>query len=110
MSENKTEHGGQERRRRRMYVTQNSEYHFRDSHCIAVRDRNAGTWLLAHRALDREASGSIRRGETAEPFPCLEMPRVGDALFFGTTGPDVITSVVSAVKRPERTIVQNYPF
>ncbi len=100
---------GRDRRRHRMYVTRNTEYHFRDAQCIAVRDREAGTWLVAHRALDRKATGSIRFGASGEAYPCLEMPRVGDALFFGSAGPDVITSVVAAIERPEKRTVESYP-
>lgn len=92
-----------------MYVTRNTEYHFRDQRCVAVRDREAGTWQLEHRALNRQATGSIRFRGGGEAYPSLEMPRVGDALFFGSIGPDVITSVVAAVERPARVTVENYP-
>ena len=33
---------GPERRRHRVFVTRNTEYHFRDGFCIAVRDRRTG--------------------------------------------------------------------
>ena len=33
---------GTERRRHRVYMTRNTEYHFRDGVCVAVRDRRTG--------------------------------------------------------------------
>jgi hypothetical protein len=100
---------GKERRRHRMYVTRNTEYHFNGKLCIAVRDRGRGAWLLSHHALDRPLSGAIRFRETGDAYPTLERPRVGDALFFGSNGPDVITSAVSAIKRPPKDLVESYP-
>lgn len=100
---------GKERRRRRMYVTRNTEYHFHDEICVAVRDRTRGSWLLAHQALDRPLSGAIRFRSGGEAYPTLEQPRVGDALFFGSKGPDVITSEISAIERPPRDVVGDYP-
>lgn len=92
-----------------MYVTRNTEYHFQDGVCIAVRDRNKGSWLLSHQALDRPLSGAIRFRKGGEAYPTLELPRVGDALFFGTKGPDVITSEIAAIERPPKKVVREYP-
>ena len=36
------EFAGPDRRRHRVYVTRNTEYHFRDGFCVAVRDRRTG--------------------------------------------------------------------
>ncbi len=92
-----------------MYVTRNTEYHFRQGVCIAVRDRERGTWQLSHHALDRPLSGAIRFRESGDAYPTLEQPEVGDALFFGAGGPDVITSAVFAIERPEKDVVESYP-
>jgi hypothetical protein len=100
---------GKERRTRRMYVTRNTEYHFCGGRCIAVRDRNKGTWLLSHQALDRALSGAIRFRDSGDAYPTLEEPQVGDALFFGSKGPDVITSTVAAIERPPKDLVEAYP-
>jgi hypothetical protein len=100
---------GKERRRRRMYVTRNTEYHFEGDRCVAVRDRNRGTWLMSHQALDRRLSGAIRFRAGGDAYPTLEAPAVGDALFFGSEGPDVITSLVAAIERPSRDQVEAYP-
>lgn len=98
-----------ERRCHRMYVTRNTEYHFRGGVCIAVRDRHKGTWLLSHQALDRPLSGAIRFRKSGDAYPTLEEPEVGDALFFGTQGPDVITSAIAAIERPSKELVEAYP-
>ena len=42
-----------ERRRHRVYVTRNTEYHFRDGFCVAVRDRRSGDFLQGHLAVQR---------------------------------------------------------
>ena len=97
-----------ERRRHRMFVTQNTEYHFRDRQCVAVRDRSAGRWSLNHRALNRKLTGAIRYAE-GEAYPSLDPPQVGDALFFADDGPDVITSVLTAIERPTKELVEAYP-
>jgi len=93
-----------------MYVTRNTEYHFRDGNCVAVRDRRGGKWILAHGALSRGLSGSIRFRPDGEPYPCLAEPRVGDALFFGTQGPDIVTSILTSIERPAKQLVTHYPF
>jgi hypothetical protein len=100
---------GKERRRHRMYVTRNTEYHFRDGCCVAVRDRKRGKWLIAHTALHRGLSGSVRFNGEGEPYPCLGEPRVGDALFFGADGSDLVTSVLTAIERPAKQLVTSYP-
>ncbi|MEN9579247.1 MAG: hypothetical protein RJA70_2256 [Pseudomonadota bacterium] len=110
MDEKNQTYPAQERRHHRMYVTRNTEYHFRGTHCVAVRDRSAGTWQLAHKALSRSVTGSIRFRSGGDAYPSLELPRVGDALFFGCAGPEVITSAISAIERPKKDLVENYPF
>jgi hypothetical protein len=100
-----------ERRRRQKFVTRNSEYHFKDRRCVAVRDLNEGNWLLAHDALAKPLSGTIRFGRDGAAYPSLDPPRVGDALFFGDNGgPELITSVIHAIDRPTKDEVRSYPF
>lgn len=90
-------------------MTKNTEYHFRDDICVAVRDRHANRWLLTHQALDRPLTGSVRFGENGDAYPSLDAPEVGDALFFGVGGPDVVTSIVADIDRPAKDVVMNYP-
>lgn len=106
---NKKNFRNDERRKRRAYVTRNTEYHFFEEVCVAVRDRNRGSWLLGHPALECRLSGSVRFRETGEAYPCLEPPRVGDALFFGENGPDIVTSAIAAIERPDPETVYSYP-
>jgi hypothetical protein len=103
------DYAGPERRNRAMYVTANTEYHFRDGVCVAVRDRETRSWLLTHPALRRPLSGSVRFNRNLEAYPTLESPRVGEGLFFGAGGPDVVTSNLLSIGRPEKTTVTAYP-
>lgn len=105
----KTPYEGQERRRHRVYVTRNTEYHFKDGRCVAVRDRTTGQWLVSHVALSRPISGSVRFNIDGDAYPTLEAPGIGDALFFATDGPDVVTSSLTAVDRPPKHVVGQYP-
>jgi hypothetical protein len=100
---------GLERRRHRMYVTRNTEYHFRDQTCVAVRDRRTGQWLPSHLALNRTLSGGVRYTKGGTLLPSLAEPQVGDALYFGDQGPELVTSQLSAIDRPDRTMVSRYP-
>ena len=100
---------GHERRKRVMYVTRNTEYHFKEERCVAVRERATGSWLLTHPALNRALSGSVRFNRDREPYPSLEGPRVGEGLLFASEGPDVVTSNLEAIARPEKAIVIAYP-
>src|SRR5262249_31502794 len=90
-------YSGRERRTRKLYVTRNTEYHFNEGLCIAVRQRATGTWLLTHPALHRAISGSVRFNRHLEAYPSLETPRVGEGLLFASDGSDVVTSDVVAI-------------
>lgn len=98
-----------ERRRHRMYVTRNTEYHFRDETCVAVRDRRSGSFLQSHLALNRKLSGSVRIAANGVPIPAGTQPRVGDALFFGMGGRELVTSALCAIERPAKELVLAYP-
>jgi len=102
-------HSGRERRTRVMYVTRNTEYHFHEGRCVAVRERGSGHWLLTHPALNRPLSGSIRFNRSLEAYPTLDVPRVGEGLFFGAAGPDVVTSNVLSIERPAKATIGSYP-
>lgn len=100
---------GVERRLHRMFVTQNTEYHFRGPTCVAVRDRKSGQFRLAHLALRRELTTPVRFGAEGTAYPSPERPAVGDALYFGAGGRELLTSVLTAVERPAKALVQAYP-
>jgi hypothetical protein len=102
-------YGGAERRRHRVYVTRNTEYHFRDGVCVGVRDRRSEEWLPGHLALRRQLFGSIRFLDNGGMLPTIGDPRLGDALFFGTGGRDIVTSALVSIERPAKSIVADYP-
>ncbi len=100
-----------ERRKRRVYVTRNTEYHCFGRRCVAVRSRSSGQWRLAHAALQRNVSLSVRVDDSGGvcPKPRTSAPEVGDLLFFGEEGSDLITTALVAIERPSRAVVASYP-
>src|SRR5271169_7250260 len=80
---------GPERRRHRVYVTRNTEYHFRDGFCVAVRDRRTGDFLLSHLALRRRIHGGLRFYLNGAILPNPGEPVAGEALYFATGGRDL---------------------
>lgn len=109
MAKPHTEYEGPERRRRKVYVTRNTEYHFVDDVCVAVRQRDGGQWRMGHVALSRKLSGSVRFTASGGVHPTSGPPRVGDALFFADDGTDVITSALTEVSRPLPRAIASYP-
>ena len=104
-------YAGPERRRRNMLVTRNTEYHFRDGVCVAVRDRHSGSFLVTHVALERKLAGTVRFLKNGVAIPSDgARPTLGDALFFEHGEREILTSPVTAVARPERELVRAYPF
>jgi hypothetical protein len=100
---------GKERRRHRVYLTRNTEYHFRDGVCVAVRNRRTGDWLPGHLALRRPLFGGLRFFMNGALLPNPGEPEVGEALFFGEGGRDLITSPLQGVERPSKEMVADYP-
>jgi hypothetical protein len=98
-----------ERRRHRVYVTKNTEYHFRDGYCVAVRDRRTGEFLHGHLALRRRVHGGIKFYLNGAIVPNPGDPRPGEALYFATDGRDLVTSPLEAVERPSKEIAAAYP-
>ena len=97
------EQGGEERRRHRVMVTGNSEYHIRDRLCVGVR-RADHNWELRHTAVGGELiatmqpNGSIRLLDDAPP-------KDGARLYFSG---DLLTSPVRDMLRPTKSAVQHY--
>jgi hypothetical protein len=109
MDQKKPRYAGPERRRRRIYVTRNTEYHFLDDVCVAVRSRESNKWRLGHAALNHALSGCVRFATDGDVQPKSREPELGDALFFADGGCDVITSTLIEIQRPSRDIVDSYP-
>src|SRR5215472_17916306 len=102
-------YGGPERRRHRVFVTRNTEYHFRDSVCVAVRDRRTGEFLHGHLALCRTVEGGIRFFPNGAIVPNAGEPRPGESIYFANGERDLITSPLERVERPSRALTQAYP-
>ena len=105
---------GSDRRRHRVYVTRNTEYHIRDGICVAVRDRKSRSFRAAHIALNLRMEGGVRIYANGALIPNVENPAEGDAIFFTHVGPEgdmkqIVTSRVEKVDRPVKTIVALYP-
>jgi len=99
---------GPERRRHRVYVTRNTEYHFRDDTCVAVRDLKTQQWLVSHLAVERRLSGGVRMVAGGCAVPTSAPPRVGESLYFGEDGRELVTSALRSVERPDPETVRTY--
>ena len=99
---------GPERRRHRVYVTKNTEYHFKDGFCVAVRDRRTGDFLHGHLALRRRVHGGLRFFMNGAIVPNAGDPAPGEALYFSSEGRDLVTSPLERVERPAKDVVIAY--
>jgi hypothetical protein len=99
---------GPDRRRHRIYVTKNTEYHFRDGFCIAVRDRRTGDFLQGHLALRRRIHGGLKFFLNGAIIPNPGEPQVGEALYFASDGRDLVTSPLEAIERPSKELTGAY--
>lgn len=109
MSEAAADFGGPDRRRHRVYVTKNTEYHFKDTVCVAVRDRRTGDFLRGHLALRRRLHGGLKFFLNGAIVPNPGTPQPGEALYFAYEGRDLVTSPVERIDRPAKTLVLSYP-
>jgi hypothetical protein len=103
------EYGGLERRRRRVYVTRNTEYHVEDGTCIAVRNRKTHEFVDGHLALERRLEGSLKFFANGSIAPNAGEPQPGESIFFASEGRDLVTSPLETVARPDKETVQAYP-
>ncbi len=108
-SDSRHRYDGQERRQHRMYVTRNTEYHFRGRTCVAVRDRTSGHFLDTHLAVQRTLSGGVKYHDNGTAVPSSAAPEIGEALYFGDGGRELVTSLCSSIERPGRGLVASYP-
>jgi hypothetical protein len=99
---------GPDRRIHRVFVTRNTEYHVRQSTCVAVRDRESGQWLGTHFALAQPIAGAIRFFESGGLAATPGLPQVGESMYFEKAGRDLVTSSVISVERPRAEVVQKY--
>lgn len=98
-----------ERRRHRVYITRNTEYHFRDASCVAVRDRRSGDFLPGHLAISRQLQGGLKFFTNGAIVPNAGDPLPGEALYFAADGRDLVTSPLEKIDRPSKRLVESYP-
>jgi hypothetical protein len=103
-----TSYTGPERRKNRVFVTKNTEYHFRGDRCVAVRDRRSSKWLPSHLAIGRRLSGGVHFHKNGAAVPVCDAPSVGEALYFADDGRELITSAVCGLERPNREVIRDY--
>ena len=100
---------GPDRRRHRVYLTRNTEYHVRDGFCVAVRDRQSGNFMHGHLALARRIHGGLKFFESGGIAANPGDPRPGESLYFASDGRDLVTSALESVERPSRELIDAYP-
>ena len=90
-----------EKRRHKLYITRNSQYHFRDDECVGVRCLRTGKWKRWHRALRGRLLGFMDRKNQSFETPI----RGGRLHMISHTGKEpihVLTSPLVQVRRPGR--------
>ncbi len=108
-----TSYRGPERRRHRVFVTRNSEYHCRDGECVAVRDRRTGHFLAEHAAIGKHITGGFRFNDNGGIVSASigADPKPGEQVCFSDesdTDRSLITSPLSSIERPPKDIVAGY--
>jgi hypothetical protein len=101
-------YAGPDRRKNRVFVTKNTEYHLQGERCVAVRDRHSGKWLPSHLAIGRRLSGGVHFHKNGTAMPVVEGPDLGEALYFADDGRELITSAVCGLERPSRESLASY--
>jgi len=102
---------GTDRRRHRLIVTRNTEYHLKDDVCVAVRDRATKRWAEGHMAVSLRCEGGVKFHSNGAMIPSLTEPAPGDAIFFSykTSGGEdrqLVTSKIESVLRtPKRDVL-----
>jgi len=91
-----------EKRKHRMYVTRNTEYHMKNNVCVGIRNRKTGDWLMHARALGARLIGTIASSmQRHNKFTIFLLPEVGNNLILlSPTGVDLVTTKIRAVHRP----------
>jgi hypothetical protein len=97
-----------DRRRHKMFVTRNSEYHMRDDICVGVRNTREDRWLDRSRLLSARLMGAVDSFSTLSSSACTE-PAIGKyLLFICENGELIVTTRLEAIDRPPMDAVQYY--
>jgi len=99
-----------EKRRHKLYVTKNTEYHVKDNVCVGIRNRATGDWIMVSRAIGAVLIGGLHQaGEHEVNFSSYPWLEKGDCLLFITDGGhDIVTTRVEQVDRPSRQSIRYY--
>ncbi len=97
---------GQERRVHRVYLTRNTEYHLRRNVCVAVRDRESGSWVGNHAAINQKVLGSLAISDNGGVKVTEGLPEVGSCICFDVQG--LVTSRVEGMERPPKSTVESH--
>ncbi|MGC6416849.1 MAG: hypothetical protein ACON3Z_07015 [Bradymonadia bacterium] len=95
-----------ERRKHRLFVTQNTEYHLREETCVGVRDLWSGRWREDHPAVGRRLFGAVIPGP--DGLEQIGEPSVNCLLWFENGENDILTSRLTAITRPPKNVVTRY--
>jgi hypothetical protein len=104
---------GPERRRRRVYVTRNHEYHCKDGVCVAVRDTRSRAFLPGHPVIGKVMTGALLLTATGG-IAAIALPEdasPGQRAHFARGADDhtdVLTSSLTSVERPPRDVAAQY--
>jgi len=97
-----------DRRRHKMFVTRNSEYHMRDDICVGVRNTREDRWMDRSRLLSARLMGAVDSFSTLSSSACTE-PAVGKFLLFVCeNGELIVTTRLEVIDRPPMDAVQYY--
>ena len=99
-----------EKRKHKVYITRNTEYHLRDNVCVGVRNRRTGDWILVTAAIGATLVGGLHQTPQKEvTFADYPWVMVGDSLLFlSLRGTDVLTTKVEQVQRPCKEVLRFY--
>jgi hypothetical protein len=104
---------GTDRRRHRLILTRNTEYHIKDGVCVAVRDRGSKRWCEGHLAVSLRLEGGVKFYMNGAMVPSLVEPEPGDAVYFSYKSPSgedrqLVTSRIEAINHPPKRDVLAY--
>lgn len=98
-------YNGPERRKHRVLITENTEYHLRANRCVGVRDPITGEWQPSHRAIGRELQAGLRMMPSGSLKVSFGHAGVGDQICFSN---DLVTTPVMRIARPGLDTVERY--
>ena len=109
MTENEWKKKGlADRRRHKVFVTQNTEYHLRDDICVAVRDMQEGMWSKGSKLLSARLMGAVDSYHALSSNRCSPPERGKYLLFMTEDGELLVTTRLEYIERPPKEAVQHY--